>query len=39
MGAIKIAARGTQNHRFSETEFEQRFEASFGRPIRLKAIA
>jgi adenosine kinase len=39
MGAIKIAARGTQNHRFSEAEFEQRFEASFGRPIRLKAIA
>jgi adenosine kinase len=30
MGAIKIETRGTQNHRFTAAEFEQRFEASFG---------
>jgi adenosine kinase len=39
MGAIKIAARGTQNHRFTQLEFEQRYQASFGRPLKLKAIA
>lgn len=39
MGAIKIAARGTQNHSFSRTEFEQRYEASFGASIGLQAIA
>ncbi len=38
MGAIKIEARGTQNHRFTLEEFEQRFAASFGAtaPAMLK---
>ena len=30
MGSIKIASRGTQNHRFSAGEFAQRFEKAFG---------
>ena len=30
MGAIKIEQRGTQNHRFTGTEFAERFKASFG---------
>lgn len=30
MGAIKIAAVGTQNHRFSREEFRRRFEETFG---------
>jgi adenosine kinase len=29
MGAIKIEARGTQNHRFTAAEFAQRLEAAF----------
>jgi adenosine kinase len=29
MGAIKIETRGTQNHRFTRPEFEQRLRASF----------
>jgi adenosine kinase len=29
MGAIKIEARGTQNHRFTRAELEQRLAASF----------
>lgn len=33
MGAIKIERHGTQNHRFTRDEFEQRFKASFGRSI------
>jgi len=33
MGAIKIEKYGTQNHRFTRDEFEQRFKASFGRSI------
>ncbi|MFO7286692.1 MAG: carbohydrate kinase family protein [Gammaproteobacteria bacterium] len=33
MGAIKIEQHGTQNHRFTREEFEQRFKASFGRSI------
>jgi adenosine kinase len=33
MGAIKIERHGTQNHSFTRDEFEQRFEASFGRTI------
>lgn len=33
MGAIKIEQHGTQNHRFTRDEFEQRFKASFGRSI------
>ncbi|HUN26654.1 MAG TPA: carbohydrate kinase family protein [Steroidobacteraceae bacterium] len=32
-GALKIESRGTQNHRFTESEFAQRYEASFGRPL------
>ncbi|MFL6578185.1 MAG: carbohydrate kinase family protein [Povalibacter sp.] len=39
MGSIKIAARGTQNHSFDASEFERRYQASFGRPLKLKAIA
>jgi adenosine kinase len=30
MGAIKIEARGTQNHRFTAAEFADRFQSSFG---------
>ena len=30
MGAIKIEVRGTQNHRFTPTEFAARFHDSFG---------
>ena len=30
MGAIKIEHHGTQNHRFTREEFEQRFHDSFG---------
>jgi adenosine kinase len=33
MGAIKIAHAGTQNHRCSRPEFEDRFRASFGRAL------
>jgi len=29
MGAIKIESRGTQNHRFTQAEFEQRLAVSF----------
>jgi adenosine kinase len=30
MGAIKIESRGPQNHRFSRTEFDQRYRDNFG---------
>ncbi|MGM0594889.1 MAG: carbohydrate kinase family protein [Pseudomonadota bacterium] len=30
MGAIKVAHHGTQNHRFSQEEFRQRFHQAFG---------
>jgi adenosine kinase len=30
MGAIKIESRGPQNHRFTRTEFDQRYRANFG---------
>ena len=30
LGAIKIESRGTQNHRFTLAEFEQRYRESFG---------
>ncbi len=30
MGAIKVEQHGTQNHRFTREEFEQRFQESFG---------
>lgn len=35
LGAIKIESRGTQNHSFTKSQFEQRYEASFGRPLTL----
>ncbi len=34
MGAIKIECHGTQNHRFTREEFQERFQASFGEPLR-----
>lgn len=33
MGAIKIEHAGTQNHRFSRTEFEARFKDAYGRSL------
>jgi adenosine kinase len=30
MGAIKIESRGPQNHRFTRTEFDQRYQDNFG---------
>jgi adenosine kinase len=30
MGAIKIESRGPQNHRFTRTDFEQRYRENFG---------
>ena len=33
MGAIKIAHRGTQNHRFTEAEFAAQFEQAFGHKL------
>jgi adenosine kinase len=33
MGAIKIAHAGTQHHRFTRDEFEDRFRAAFGRAL------
>jgi adenosine kinase len=37
IGAIKIETRGTQNHSFTASQFEQRYQASFGRALTLKA--
>ena len=37
LGAIKIETRGTQNHSFTAAQFEQRYQASFGRALTLKA--
>ncbi len=37
LGAIKIESRGTQNHTFSAAQFEERYRATFGRPLSLKA--
>ena len=34
MGAIKIAVRGTQNHTFTNAEFEARYASEFGQPLR-----
>lgn len=39
IGAIKIESRGTQNHRFTPAEFEQRYQASFGHALSLKAAS
>jgi adenosine kinase len=33
MGAIKIAHAGTQHHRFTRAEFEDRFRVAFGRAL------
>ena len=33
MGAIKVAHAGTQQHRFTRDEFEERFRTAFGRPL------
>jgi adenosine kinase len=38
MGAIKIEARGTQNHHFTPAEFAQRFQASFGTALPEGAL-
>lgn len=35
LGAIKIAARGTQNHRFTKAEFEAKYRESFGSAVSL----
>jgi adenosine kinase len=35
IGAIKIESRGTQNHSFTQAEFEQRYQASFGASLSL----
>lgn len=35
MGAIKIEARGTQNHRFGAAEFADRYRSSFGATLAL----
>jgi adenosine kinase len=37
LGAIKIESRGTQNHTFTAPQFEERFQASFGRALTAKA--
>ncbi len=33
MGALKVAEKGTQNHRFSREDFDARFREAFGRDI------
>jgi adenosine kinase len=37
LGAIKIECRGTQNHRFTPTEFEQRYRENFGHSLSSRA--
>jgi len=37
MGAIKIASRGTQNHGFTASDFEQQYRLAFGAEIKLRA--
>lgn len=39
LGAIKIESRGTQNHRFTAAEFEQRYKANFGAALSLTAAS
>jgi adenosine kinase len=34
LGAIKIEARGTQNHRFTRAQLEQRYELAFGQTLQ-----
>jgi adenosine kinase len=36
MGAIKIETRGTQNHRFTREQFDQRLAESFGGAVARK---
>jgi adenosine kinase len=38
LGAIKIEARGTQNHHFTAAEFAARFEQSFGTALPAQAL-
>jgi adenosine kinase len=38
LGAIKIEARGTQNHRFTRGELEQRYQLAFGQTIGNQQI-
>jgi len=35
LGAIKIESRGTQNHRFTPQDFEQRYRENFGAALSL----
>jgi adenosine kinase len=35
LGAIKIESRGTQNHRFTQAEFEARYRENFGASLPL----
>lgn len=39
IGAIKIESRGTQNHKFTAAEFEQRYQANFGTALSLRAAS
>lgn len=39
IGAIKIESRGTQNHKFTAAEFEQRYQANFGAALSLTAAS
>jgi adenosine kinase len=39
MGAIKIESRGTQNHKFSHSEFEARYRENFNRALSLRPQA
>ncbi len=38
LGAIKIEARGTQNHRFTRSDFEQRYQLAFGQTLGNRQI-
>lgn len=38
LGAIKIEARGTQNHRFTRSELEQRYQLAFGETLGSRQI-
>jgi adenosine kinase len=35
IGAIKIESPGTQSHRFTWEQFQQRYQDSFGHPLKL----
>ncbi|MGH8248362.1 MAG: carbohydrate kinase family protein, partial [Gammaproteobacteria bacterium] len=37
LGAIKIERKGTQNHTFTQAEFQKRFRAGFGYELQLNA--